>query len=108
MLSTLTLQLRNSEMELHHALRNLKDEMTKTEVSRNTLDILCERRTRARQDAGLQLLDDFNKDIDALITNLVNARTEVLNQELQVEACKSKVEKDRQVCLSAQKTLDCA
>jgi hypothetical protein len=95
-------------MELHHALRNLKDEMTKTEVSRNTLDILCERRTRARQDAGLQLLDDFNKDIDALITNLVNARTEVLNQELQVEACKSKVEKDRQVCLSAQKTLDCA
>jgi hypothetical protein len=43
MLSTLTLQLRNSEMELHHALRNLKDEMTKQEVSRNTLDILCER-----------------------------------------------------------------
>jgi hypothetical protein len=87
-------------MELHHALRNLKDEMTKQEVSRNTLDILCERRTCARQDVGLQLLDDFNKDIDALITKLVDARTKVHNQELKVEACKSKVEKDKQVCLS--------
>jgi hypothetical protein len=78
-------------MELHHALRNLKDEMTKQEVSR---------RTCARQDVGLQLLDDFNKDIDALITKLVDARTKVHNQELKVEACKSKVEKDKQVCLS--------